>query len=51
MSKVILQDIVVLAAGQTVELRDNKPVTVTTVTLALALTRRRRSRWRRPRAS
>jgi pilus assembly protein CpaB len=36
MSKVILQDVVVLAAGQTVELRDNKPVTVTTVTLALA---------------
>ena len=36
MSKVILQDIGVLAAGQTVELRDNKPVTVTTVTLALA---------------
>jgi pilus assembly protein CpaB len=35
-SKLILQDIVVLAAGQTVELRDNKPVTVTTVTLALA---------------
>jgi Flp pilus assembly protein CpaB len=25
----------VLAAGQTVELRDNKPVTITTVTLAL----------------
>lgn len=36
MSKVILQDVGVLAAGQTVELRDNKPVTVTTVTLALA---------------
>jgi pilus assembly protein CpaB len=35
MSKVILQDVTVLAAGQTVELRDNKPVTVTTVTLAL----------------
>jgi pilus assembly protein CpaB len=34
-SKVILQDVIVLAAGQTVELRDNKPVTVTTVTLAL----------------
>jgi len=34
-SKVILQDVTVLAAGQTVELRDNKPVTVTTVTLAL----------------
>ncbi|HSB62318.1 MAG TPA: Flp pilus assembly protein CpaB, partial [Vicinamibacteria bacterium] len=34
-SKVILQDVLVLAAGQTVELRDNKPVTITTVTLAL----------------
>ena len=34
-SKVILQDVTVLAAGQTVELRDNKPVTITTVTLAL----------------
>jgi pilus assembly protein CpaB len=34
-SKVILQDVTVLAAGQTVELRDNKPVTFTTVTLAL----------------
>jgi pilus assembly protein CpaB len=33
-SKVILQDVTVLAAGQTVELRDNKPVTFTTVTLA-----------------
>jgi pilus assembly protein CpaB len=35
-SKVILQDVAVLAAGQTVELRDNKPVTVTTVTVALS---------------
>ena len=35
-SKVILQDVFVLAAGQTVELRDNKPVTVSTVTLALS---------------
>jgi pilus assembly protein CpaB len=34
-SKVIIQDVTVLAAGQTVELRDNKPVTVTTVTLSL----------------
>lgn len=34
-AKVILQDVLVLAAGQTVELRDNKPVSVTTVTLAL----------------
>jgi len=34
-AKVILQDVLVLAAGQTVEMRDNKPVSVTTVTLAL----------------
>lgn len=34
-SKVIIQDVTVLAAGQTVELRDNKPVTITTVTLSL----------------
>ncbi|HXH81819.1 MAG TPA: Flp pilus assembly protein CpaB [Candidatus Tectomicrobia bacterium] len=34
-SKVILQDVVVLAAGQRVEIRDNKPVSVTNVTLAL----------------
>ncbi len=34
-AKVILQDVTVLAAGQTVELRDNKPVTNTTVTMAL----------------
>ena len=34
-SKVIIQDVTVLAAGQTVELRDNTPVTITTVTLAL----------------
>jgi pilus assembly protein CpaB len=34
-AKVILQDVTVLAAGQTVELRDNKPVTNTTVTLSL----------------
>jgi pilus assembly protein CpaB len=33
--KVILQDVVILAAGQTVEMRDNKPVPVTTVTLSL----------------
>jgi pilus assembly protein CpaB len=32
---VILQDVTVLAAGQTVEIKDNKPVTNTTVTLAL----------------
>ncbi|MGH2394819.1 MAG: Flp pilus assembly protein CpaB, partial [Candidatus Limnocylindria bacterium] len=34
-SKVILQDVTVLAAGQTVEIKDNKPVTNTTVTMAL----------------
>ncbi len=34
-AKVILQDVPVLAAGQVVEMRDNKPVPVTTVTLAL----------------
>lgn len=36
-AKVVLQDVLVLAAGKTVELRDNKPVSVTTVTLALTL--------------
>ena len=34
-AKVILQDVMVLAAGQIVEMKDNKPVTNTTVTLAL----------------
>lgn len=34
-AKVILQNVPVLAAGQIVEMRDNKPVKVTTVTLAL----------------
>ena len=34
-AKVILQDVSVLAAGQTVEMKDNRPVTNTTVTLAL----------------
>ncbi len=34
-AKVILQDVTVLAAGQTVEMKDNKPVTNTTVTLTL----------------
>lgn len=33
--KLIIQDVVILAAGQTVEIRDNKPVPVTTVTLSL----------------
>jgi pilus assembly protein CpaB len=34
-AKLILQDVLVLAAGQAVEMRDNKPVPVTTVTLSL----------------
>ena len=34
-AKMILQDVQVLASGQTVELRDNKPVTMTTLTLSL----------------
>lgn len=34
-AKMILQDVAVLAAGQAVEMRDNRPVSVTTVTLAL----------------
>src|SRR5712671_491706 len=34
-AKMILQDVTVLAAGQTVEMKDNKPVTNTTVTLSL----------------
>ena len=34
-AKMILQDVTVLAAGQTVEIKDNKPVTNTTVTMAL----------------
>jgi pilus assembly protein CpaB len=34
-AKMILQDVQVLAAGQVVEIRDNKPVQMTTVTLAL----------------
>jgi pilus assembly protein CpaB len=34
-AKVILQNVLVLAAGQTVEMHNNKPVRVTTVTLAL----------------
>lgn len=34
-AKLILQDVLVLAAGQTVEMRDNKPTSVTTVTLSL----------------
>lgn len=34
-AKVILQNVPVLAAGQTVETKDNRPVKITTVTLAL----------------
>ncbi len=34
-SKVVLQNVLVLAAGQSVEQKDNKPVTVNTVTLAV----------------
>ncbi len=34
-AKVVLQNVLVLAAGQIVEMHDNKPVKVTTVTLAL----------------
>lgn len=35
-AKLVLQNVLVLAAGQIVEMRDNKPVRVTTVTLALS---------------
>jgi pilus assembly protein CpaB len=35
-SRIVLQDVTVLAADQTVEMKDNKPVTMTTVTMALA---------------
>jgi pilus assembly protein CpaB len=35
-SRIVLQDITILAADQTVEMKDNKPVTMTTVTMALA---------------
>jgi pilus assembly protein CpaB len=34
-SKIVLQDIKVLAAGQTLEQKDNKPITVNTVTVAV----------------
>jgi pilus assembly protein CpaB len=34
-SKIILEDVRVLAAGQAIEQKENKPVTVNTVTLAL----------------
>ena len=35
-SRTVIQDVTVLAADQTVEMKDNKPVTLTTVTLALS---------------
>ena len=35
MAKMVLQNVLVLAAGQIVEMHDNRPVKVTTVTLAL----------------
>jgi pilus assembly protein CpaB len=35
-SRIVLQDIPVLAADQTVEMKDNKPVAMTTVTMALS---------------
>jgi pilus assembly protein CpaB len=34
-SKIVLEDVLVLAAGKVIEQKDNKPVTVNTVTLAL----------------
>jgi pilus assembly protein CpaB len=34
-SKIVLEDVRVLAAGQVIEQKDNKPVTVNTVTVAL----------------
>jgi len=34
-AKIVLEDIRVLAAGQVIEQKENKPVTVNTVTLAL----------------
>ncbi len=35
-SRIVLQDVTVLASDQTVEMKDNKPVTMTTVTMALS---------------
>ncbi len=35
-SRIVLQDVPVLAADQTVEMKDNKPVAMTTVTVALS---------------
>ncbi len=35
-SRIVLQDVTVLAADQTVEMKDNRPVTMTTVTMTLS---------------
>jgi pilus assembly protein CpaB len=35
-SRIVLQDVLVLAADKTVEMKDNKPVTMTTVTMAIS---------------
>jgi len=35
-SRIVLQDVMVLASDQTVEMKDNKPVTMTTVTMAVS---------------
>ncbi len=35
-SRIVLQDVSVLASDQTVEMKDNKPVTMTTVTMAIS---------------
>ena len=35
-SRMVLQDVMVLASDQTVEMKDNKPVTMTTVTMAVS---------------
>ncbi len=34
-TRIVLQDVLVLASDQTVEMKDNKPVTMTTVTMAI----------------
>jgi pilus assembly protein CpaB len=35
-ARIVLQDVLVLASDQTVEMKDNKPVTMTTVTMAIS---------------
>ncbi len=35
-TRIVLQDVTILAADQTVEMKDNRPVTMTTVTMALS---------------